>query len=764
MPWRTSAPRVLLRQLREIMARPESGQARPEDTQGRLDRIVKLIAANMVAEVCSIYVRHPDGSLELFATQGLKKEAVHNTRLKRGEGIVGLIARRAEPVNLPDARSHSAYSYRPETGEELFRSLLGVPILRAGQTLGVLTVQNAIYRKYTEDEVEALQTTAMVLAEMVASGALSGIGAEGEPDPRRNQAQHLSGLPLSDGIALGHVVLHEPRVRITKLFSEDTHEELARLHASVRRLREEIDNMLSHGEMARAGEHREVLEAYRMFAHDQGWIKRLEEAITAGLTAEAAVERVQNDTRAKLLRQTDPFWRERLQDLDDLANRLLRILTGHTETAASGDLPGDAIVFARNMGAAELLDYNRTKIRGLVIEEGGPSSHVAIVARAMGIPAVGQAQDVLDYVEAGDSAVLDAETGALHLRPSIEVVRAYADKVRFRAKRQAQYARLRDRLPLTCDGQRIYINMNAGLLVDLPHLDESGADGIGLFRTELQFMIASTFPRLEEQTTTYRQILERANGKPVVFRSLDVGGDKILPYLRQQQEENPALGWRAIRMALDRPGLFRTQLRALLRAAAGRELRVMFPFITEVREFAIAKAMVEKERMRLRRHGAEEPQRIALGAMIEVPSILWQLDELLPLVDFISVGSNDLLQFLFAADRGNVRVADRFDALSPAPLRVLRQVVLEAQKHNVPTTLCGELSGRPLEAMALIGLGYRSISMAPASIGPVKTMILSLDVGRLEAFLLQLIGSGADNIRERLKDYAVNQGVNLGIQ
>jgi phosphotransferase system, enzyme I, PtsP len=764
MPWRTSAPRVLLRQLREVMARPENGQARPEDTQSRLDRIVKLIAANMVAEVCTIYVRHPDGSLELFATHGLRPESVHTTRLKRGEGIVGLIARRAEPVNLPDAQSHTAYSYRPETGEEQFHSLLGVPILRAGHTLGVLTVQNAIYRKYTEDEVEALQTTAMVLAEMVASGALSGMGAESEPDLRRSQAHNLTGSPLSDGFALGHVVLHEPRVRITRLFSEDTPEELGRLSNSVRRLREEIDNMLSHGEMARAGEHREVIEAYRMFAHDQGWIKRLEEAIAAGLTAEAAVERVQNDNRAQLLRQTDPFWRERLQDLDDLANRLLRILTGHTETAASGELPGDAIVFARNMGAAELLDYSRNNIRGLVIEEGGPSSHVAIVARAMGIPAIGQAHDVLDYVEAGDSAVLDAETGVLHLRPSIEVVRAYADKVRFRAKRQAQYAKLRDRLPITCDGQRIYMNMNAGLLVDLPHLDESGADGIGLFRTELQFMIASTFPRLEEQTNTYRQILEGAKGKPVVFRSLDVGGDKILPYLRQQQEENPALGWRAIRMALDRPGLFRTQLRALLRAAAGRELRVMFPFITEVKEFSTAKSMVEKELLRLRRHGVDEPQRIALGAMIEVPSILWQLDELLPLTDFISVGSNDLLQFLFAADRGNARVADRFDPLSPASLRVLRHLIEESRKHNVPATLCGELSGRPLEAMALIGLGFRSISMAPASIGPVKAMILSVDAGRLETFLLQLVSAGSDNIRERLTEFAHTQGVNLGGQ
>ncbi len=752
MPWTSSAPRVLLRQLREVMARPGVGQAKQEDIQARLDRIVRLIAANMVAEVCSIYVRLTDGSFELYATEGLRKEAVHKTHMKPGEGLVGLVARNGEHVNLPDAQSHPAFSYRPETSEEIYQSFLGMPIIRGGRTIGVLTVQNAIARTYSEEEVEVLQTIAMVTAEMMASllESLNVVTAEA----RRGQSQTIKGITMSDGIALGHIVLHEPRVHITKLFAEDIPAEQARLDTALGQLRETVDVMLSDGEIARAGEHRDVLEAYRMFAHDQGWVKRLNEAIAAGLTAEAAVERVQSNQRARTMRQSDPFWRERLHDLDDLANRLLRLLTGRSATAAGTDLPRDTILVARTMGPAELLDYDRKRVRGLVLADGGASSHVAIVAKALGIPAIGYARDVLEEVDPADPAVLDAEAGLFHIRPSLEVIRAYADKARFRARRQAQYEKLRDTPAVTKDGQRVMMHLNAGLQVDLPHLVESGADGIGLYRTELEFMVASTFPRIQQQTEMYRRIIRGAAEKPVVFRSLDVGGDKILPYLQSIKEENPALGWRSIRIALDRPGLFRTQIRALLAASAGRELRLMLPFLTQVSEFIEARKLIDKDLAHLRRHHRPGPSKIALGAMVEVPAILWQLDELLCRVDFISVGSNDLLQFIFAADRSNNRVSGRFDVLCPAALRVLRLIVVQAEKHKVPVTLCGEMAGRPIEAMALIGIGFRSISMAPASVGPVKAMILSLSAAEIQRYVLDLLDHGREDIRDRLKDFA----------
>ena len=753
MPITVGAPRLLLRRLREVMAERESAQA-------RLDKVVVLIASNMVAEVCSLYLRRRDSSLELFATEGLNREAVHSTHLKRGEGLVGLIAEQAEPMQFADAQVHPAFSYRPETGEEIYHAFLGVPVLRGGHTIGVLTVQNRTQRHYSDEEVEALQTTAMVIAEMIASGGLI-VSDEAEQDARRDQSARFTGLSISEGVALGHVVLHEPRIVVTTLIAEDAELERRRLAQAVEDLTGMIDGMLGRGDLERAGEHREVLEAFRMFAHDRGWRRRLDEALLTGLTAEAAVQRVRNDTRARMMRQTDPYARERLHDIDDLSNRLLRLLAGGAGTAAAGNLPQDTILVARTMGPAELLDYDRQRLRGLVLEEGGATSHVAIVARALGLAAISQAKGVLEAVEAGDAAIVDAEGGELHVRPTPEVVAAYADKVRFRARRQAQYAALRTVPPVTLDGERVSLNINAGLLFDLPHLDQSGADGIGLFRTELQFMIASTFPRLEQQTRIYKAILDAAGDRPVVFRSLDVGGDKVLPYFRVRKEENPALGWRAIRMALDRPALFRTQIRALLGAAQGRELRIMLPMIADVAELKAAKSLIDRELQILKRHGRPEPKRLLIGAMIEVPALLWQLDSLLPLADFASVGSNDLMQFLFATDRSNMLVADRFDALNPAGLLALRTIVEAATKHNVPLNLCGEMAGKPLEAMALIGIGFRSISMAPASVGPVKAMVLSLDAGDLWVRLQELLACKSTSVREELKSYAAEKGVQV---
>jgi len=747
------ALRVIMRRLREIMAEPGDGQS-------RLDKIVRQISGLMVAEVCSIYLKRQDGSLELFATEGLNKAAVHSLRMMRGEGLVGRCAEMAVPVNEPDAKLHPAFSYRPETGEEIYHSMLAVPILRGGAVLGVLVVQNRTRREYSDEDVEVLLTTAMVVAEHLVSGAVAGAGAAAEIS--RSLTSVVRGEVISDGIALGHVVLHEPRVVVTKLLAEDVGEELTRLEIAVESLRTSLDELLSAESLAQAGDHRDVLEAYRMFADDRGWVRRMEAAVREGLTAEAAVERVQNATRTRMLRQNDPYWRERLRDLDDLSDRLLRILAGRTTAAREGlELPSDTILVARTMGPAELLDYDRSKLRGLVIEEGSGQSHVAIVARALGLAAVGQARGVVERVSTGDPAIVDAETGDVHLRPSAEVVTAYSDKVRFRARRQRQYQALRDLPTVTKDGARIALQINAGLLVDISHLAESGAEGIGLFRTELQFMISSTFPRRDRQMETYRQILDGAGGKPVVFRSLDIGGDKILPYIRHPKEENPALGWRAIRMSLDRPGLFRMQVQALLRAAAGRELRVMLPMVSVVREIEAAKALIAHEVEQLERRGVPRPAKLRIGAMVEVPSLLYELDALMPHVDFVSVGSNDLMQFLFAADRANSQVAHRYDPLSVSSLRALKLVVQAGAKHGVPVTLCGEMAGRTLEAMALIGLGFRTISMAPASIGPVKSMILSLDAIKLGGLMEEVLQTKSGSIRSQLQEFARAEGVEL---
>jgi phosphotransferase system enzyme I (PtsP) len=746
-------PRVLLRRLREVMAEPVSAQE-------RLDKIVVMIAANMVAEVCSVYVLRVDGSLELYATEGLSRDAVHLTVLRSGEGLVGLVASEAQALNLPNAQAHPAFSYKPETGEEIYHSFLGVPVLRAGNTLGVLVVQNRAHRTYSEEEVEALQTTAMVLAEMIASGELLALARPGAEPAIRRPVQ-TRGVVLSEGIGLGRVVLHEPRVFVKNFIADDVHKEIKRLDQAVDTLRASIDVMLEEEGMARAGEHRDVLEAYRMFAHDQGWLRKLREAVMTGLTAEAAVERVQSDTRARMLRQTDPYLRERLHDLDDLANRLLRELLGADQLPRREELPENAIIVARNMSPAALLDFDRSRLRGLVLEEGAPTSHVAIVARALGVATVGQIDNVASLADQGDAIIVDGDAGEVHIRPPEGVEAAYAEKVRLRARKQAQYAVLRDRPTVSKDGERIQLHINAGLLVDLPHLSETGADGIGLFRTELQFMVAAALPRTSEQLRLYRAVLDAADGKPVTFRTLDIGGDKVLPYMRAVEEENPALGWRAIRLGLDRPGLLRIQLRALLHAAAGRELRLMFPMVSAIEEFDEARKLVEREVTHLRRHGHRLPDQVRIGVMVEVPSLLFVLDEILDRADFLSVGSNDLVQFLFAADRGNARVSGRFDALSPPVLRALKSVADAGKAHRKPVALCGELASRPLEALALAAIGYRTLSVSATAIGPVKAMLLGVDLAAAAKLVEPMLTekTNAPTVRERLQRFAEESGV-----
>ena len=746
-------PRLLLRRLREAMAEPVSAQA-------RLDKIVVTIASNMVAEVCSVYVLRSDGRLELYATEGLNREAVHLTTMRAGEGLVGLIAESAEALALDDAQAHPSFSYKPETGEEIYHSFLGVPILRGGATLGVLVIQNRARRVYSEEEIEAAQTTAMLLAEMIASGELQALVQPGDPTALR-KAMTLQGATLAEGVGLGHVVLHEPRVVIKQLVAEDPAAETARLDSAIQALRDEIDALIARGDRLGAGEHREVLETVRMFANDRGWTRRLREAVATGLTAEAAVERVQSDARAKLQRQTDPYLRDRLHDLDDIAHRLLHQLTGQSFVEAREILPDNAILVARTMGPAALLDYPRAKLRGLVLEQGGATAHVAIVARAIGIPAVGDVANVTDLVEQGDAIIVDGTSGDVQLRPATDVEAAYAEKARLRARRQEQYRATRDAPAATRDGVEVKLSMNAGLLVDLQHLEETGAGAIGLFRTELQFMIAARFPRASEQESLYRRVFEAAGDRPVTFRTLDIGSDKVLPYMVKVEEENPALGWRAIRIGLDRPGLLRMQLRAMLRAGAHRDLRIMFPMVATIAEFESARAIVERERAYLRRHGYPAPRDLKLGVMVEVPSLLFELDALCRKVDFLSVGSNDLMQYLFAADRDNRRVAHRFDALSAPALAALGAIAEAGERSGTPVTLCGEMGGRPLEALALAAVGYRSLSMSPASIGPVKAALRATDLGALREMLLPLVRDADDSAPVRARLHAFVEAHNI---
>ncbi|MBL8593632.1 MAG: phosphoenolpyruvate--protein phosphotransferase [Devosia sp.] len=748
-----SGPRVLLKQLRETMAEPLASQA-------RLDKIVSLIADNMHADVCSFYVLRDDGALELFATRGLAASAVHMTTLRLGEGLVGLIAAQAEPLSLDNAPAHPAFAYRPETGEDPFQAFLGVPVLRAGQTLGVLVVQNRDSHAYGEDEIEAMLTTATLLAEMMSTADFDALIKPGQDIDLRRPRQ-FAGNGFTDGVALGKVVLHDPRVVVTNFVAEDTEVELKRLSDALDRMRLSIDQMLSHGDMQSFSDHREILESYRMFANDRGWVDRLTEAINNGLTAEAAVERVQNDTRARMMRSTDPYIKDRLHDLDDLANRLLRVLTGDGATIGKKDLPENAILVARNMGPADLLEYDRTRLRAVVLEEGAAISHVAIVAKSLGLVAVGQAENIVSMSETGDDIIVDGPQGTVYLRPTPDMIQVYVDKVRLGAKRRAHYLELKDKPAITRDGHEITLLHNSGIVADLPMLQDTGASGVGLFRTELQFMIASRLPRLREQVELYAEAIRLTEGKPIVFRLLDIGGDKVIPYLRYEAEENPAMGFRSLRLALDRQGLLRIQIRALLQAANGGPMKILVPMVTDAWEFRQTRLVVNKELERMKHAGQTVPSKLELGAMIEVPSLLWELDQVLPEADFVSIGSNDLVMFLTAADRGNKRVAKSYDPIALPRLRALKHIVDMARRYNVPLTMCGELAGRTVEALALLSIGMTKLSMSPPSIGPIKEMILGTELtpirNSVSAALLE--GAHGPNIRELLLDWAGRQGL-----
>ncbi|MBJ7484020.1 phosphoenolpyruvate--protein phosphotransferase [Brevundimonas sp.] len=742
----TRGPRNLLRQIREAMA----GAA---PAQERLDRVVRTIAQSMVAEVCSIYLRRGSGELELFATHGLNAAAVHETRLRPGEGLVGEVARMAEPISLSDAPSHPSFAYRPETGEDPYHAFLGAPLLRGGRAIGVLVVQNRAERRYDPDEVEDIQTIAMVLAETVASGELMAQEELRDVEVAPHRPERLKGQKFADGLAFGHVILHEAPLAPEKLLSADPVLEEMKLNLALADLKAGIDALLEGGQGKLAGQSFEVLETYRMFADDRGWNRSLLEAVRSGLTAEAAVDRVRNEHRARFAKARDPYIKERLHDFEDLANRLLRVLAG--DSPGGRVLPDDAILVARNLGPADLLEYPRETLKGLLIEEGSAASHAAIVARALGIPCVGRLPGLRDRLSEGDLVIVDGETGEAHLRPRPDMLDSVQSRMAVRSERQAEFAKLKDVPAVTADGQRITLLTNAGLAVDLDNLDLVGAEGIGLFRTEFQFMVSEELPRLDTQTALYRLVLDAAGDRPVTFRTLDIGGDKVLPYMETtEREENPALGRRAIRLGLDRPALLRLQLRALLAAGAGRELRVMFPMIATVEEFRAARELMDIECQWARRRGRPLPALLRVGAMIECPSLLWHLDALLPLTDFVSVGTNDLFQYMYAADRTNPLVSDRYDPLSPPALRALQTIQKACAETGTPVSVCGELAGRPLEAFALITLGFTRLSAPAGGVGPVKRMILSADVAAARRGMTSLLGSSAGSIRNEIESLA----------
>ena len=749
-----ASAREILTGLHEVMAGRGSAQS-------KLDKVVDLIAEAMESEVCSIYLLR-DNKLELFATHGLRKEAVHVTRLAMGEGLVGTIAAEGRILNLAEAAEHPAFAYRPETGEESFHSFAGVPIVRLESPIGVLAVQHADPRRYEDVEIEALQTVAMVLSEMIAAARLVDGARRGRL--RSGGPLRLGGLKLVAGMGRGEAVFHQPRVVVEHTVADDIEAERERVYSAFRKMREQIDAMTKEAEFGTAGEHQEILETYKMFAYDEGWSRRINEAIDSGLTAEAAIERVQQRTRARMQDIDDPLLKDRMHDLEDLSNRLLRIVSGRFGTAAQTGLARDTVLIARNLGPAELLEYDRRRLKAVVLEEGSLTAHMTIVARAMGVPVVGRISDIRHSVEEGEQILVDGDNGSVIIRPTRALLSGFEHRFATRQKRRAGFEAARSLPAVTLDGLPVSVMVNAGLAEDAANLEATGADGIGLFRTEFQFLVSATLPGRERQQRLYSKVLAAAGDRPVVFRTVDIGGDKALPYLTdvRDEAENPSMGWRALRLSLERSTLMKAQARALVEASGGTVLRVMFPMISEPWEYDEARALFEEQLDWARKSHRKLPSRVEFGAMLEVPSLAEMLDQLLPKIDFLSIGTNDLTQFLFAADRADPRLAERYDWLSPAILRFLRRVTRQAREADVPVRVCGEMGGRPLEAMALIGLGIEQFSITPAAVGPIKAMVRSVDAGRIRTRVEQLLDRPPANMRKTLSEWARRHKVAIG--
>jgi phosphotransferase system enzyme I (PtsP) len=706
--------------------------AAASSAQARLDELTRVISFHVGSDVCSIYLRLPSDELELYSTVGLNREAVHKTRLNWGEGLVGVVAQTQRPLVTAEAPLHPSFAYRPETGEDPLHSFLGVPLVRSARTLGVLVLQNLVSRRYTDEEVGAAQAVATLLAEIAASGELFDPRTTAEVGLMLRGPGRVRGEGIVAGVAIGKAALHEPPRAKHKVFTRDAVAEANRLDEALVALHASVDAMLANSALSEAS--REVLEVYRLFANDRGWKERMRAAVQSGLTAESAVEQVQSENRLRLAQVKDPYLRERMHDLDDLSNRLLRHLAGEAGAMAA-ELPPEAVLFARALGPAELLEYDRARLKGLVVAEASKTSHVAIIARALNIPLVAGQPEMIDLVEAGDDVIVDGDSGDVLVRQTGEIIDSYREKAAVASEQQAAFIAESELATVTRDGVAIDVFMNAGIPLDMDNLKRTGAAGVGLFRTELQFLIGAQLPRAAEQERFYAQILDLAGGKPVVFRTADLGGDKSAAYMKRREEANPAMGWRGMRMAVDRPGLFRPQIRALLAAAAGRELFILFPMITIIDEIEFARGLLDREIDLRRRRGRPLPAAINFGAMIETPAAAWRVDAIAARVDFLSIGGNDLAQFYFAADRESELTQRRFDPIDEGFLAFIRHIAAAAQAAGKPLTYCGEQAADPLMAAALIAVGVRRFSVSASAIGAFRRLVRSVRIDELAALL-----------------------------
>ncbi len=691
-----------------------------------LSIIVHRVKQAMTVDVCSVYVHDKDhGKLVLMATDGLRPGSVGKVQLSLSEGLVGLVAERRELVNLEDAPLHPRYRYFPETGEELYHAFLGVPVVHARQVLGVLVAQQRDCRLFDEDEVAFFVTIAAQLAASIRAVTTSG-GISRLLSGLGRGSTYVEGVKGAPGVAIGTIALtYLPAhlVSVPDRQAEDPRAEEAAFRAAVDAVQEDLHAISKRMELTLPSEERALFDAYVMLLGSDSLVSDALRRIRAGNWAPGAWRDAITEHAKVFEQMEDPYLRARAEDIRDIGRRVLQRLQ-HQATAPR-EYPERCILLGEEVSVSQIAEVPISQLAGVVSMRGSAVSHTAILARALGIPAVmGLGELPMGRLE-GCSMVVDGYQGRVFVRPSETVLAEFQRLVREEQALTAGLRELRDLPAETLDGVKLPLYVNTGLLSDIGPSLESGADGVGLYRTEFPFMVRESFPAEDEQCRIYGRVLESFAPRPVTMRTLDIGGDKNLPYF-SIQEDNPFLGWRGIRVTLDHPEIFLAQLRAMLRANAGTgNLRVLLPMVSNVAEVDEALGLLERAYAELQEEG-KPAVRPRVGVMVEVPSAVYQADAIAKRVDFLSIGTNDLTQYLLAVDRNNSRVAELYDSFHPAVIGAVREVVKKAHRRRRPVSVCGEMAGDPGGAVLLLGMGINSLSMAASSLPRIKWVVRSV--------------------------------------
>ena len=728
------------------------------DLQETLDSIVATVADRTQTEVCSIYILdRKKNRLTLCATMGLDPESVGKVSMGIGEGLTGLVIERMKPVMVVDALAHPRYKYFPETHEEHFHSFLGVPLLENKMPLGVLVVQTSRRREFSRDEIRLLTTISAQVASIIVQVRLAESLKSKEQESkefqkRMNEAmrklrsyegnrrekasklkQHwrgrLTGLAASPGFGQGKAFVLEPRMdlrAIKKQKARSPRREIERFRGAVERGIEQINVVKKRMNQLISKEENAIFDVYRLILEDPAIIQQIESQILKeGYTAEYAVRVVFERYLQSISNIDDNYLRERTTDVKDAAQRLLENLSGASDQQY--DIPDDAVLVAQDLSPADLSMLEGDKFKAIVLATGGVTSHASILAKSFEIPSVVAIEGLMDAVHQNDVLIVDGNAGNVHVNPNPEVIREYNRLERDYAEFNRELGELKNLPAETIDGHRVSLYANIGLLSDVAFAQLHGAQGIGLYRTEIAFLSHRDFPSEEEQYSLYMRVVEGMSGKPVTIRTLDIGADKYPSYMRSvATEPNPFLGWRSIRISLEVEEIFKTQLRAILRAGDLGRVRLLIPMISSLEEILKVKEILAEAKSELEREGTPYDRQMELGIMVEVPAAVQLADRFLREVDFLSIGTNDLIQYILAVDRSNRRVASLYEPLHPAVLSALNTTIQAGKREGKRVGMCGEMAGDPLFALLLLGMGLEEFSMGSLYVPVIKKAIRSI--------------------------------------